>query len=54
MSDSIVGLKLDLIRGVSWWLVAAFIDGVVKILSLLNAGCMAGFRGLERAGSDQS
>jgi Kef-type K+ transport system membrane component KefB len=46
---AIVGLKLDLIRGVSLWMAAAFIAGscVVKILSVSLAGRMAGFRGLD-------
>ena len=46
---AIVGLKLDLIRGVSLWMMAAFILGscVVKILSVSLAGRCAGFRGLD-------
>ena len=46
---AIVGLKLDLIRGVSWRMLAAFIVGscVVKILSVSLAGRFAGFRGLD-------
>ena len=46
---AIVGLKLDLIRGVSLWMMAAFIGGtcVVKVLSMLLAGRIAGFRGLD-------
>jgi Kef-type K+ transport system membrane component KefB len=44
-----VGLKLDLIRGLSLWMIAAFIFGscVVKILSVSLAGRFAGFRGLD-------
>jgi Kef-type K+ transport system membrane component KefB len=46
---AIVGLKLDLIRGVSLWMMAAFIVGtcIVKILSVSLAGRFAGFRGLD-------
>ena len=46
---AIVGLKLDLIRGVSLWMMAAFVVGtcVVKILSVSLAGRFAGFRGLD-------
>jgi K+:H+ antiporter len=46
---AIVGLKLDLIRGVSLWMMIAFIVGtcVVKILSVSLAGRFAGFRGLD-------
>lgn len=46
---AIVGLKLDLIRGVSLWMMVAFIAGscVVKILSVSLAGRFAGFRGLD-------
>jgi Kef-type K+ transport system membrane component KefB len=46
---AIVGLKLDLIRGFSFWMVAAFLLGscVVKILSVSFAGRLAGFRGLD-------
>jgi Kef-type K+ transport system membrane component KefB len=46
---AIVGLKLDLIRGVSWWMIASFILGscVVKILSVSLAARLAGFRGLD-------
>src|SRR5438045_9139838 len=45
---AIVGLKLDLIRGVSLWTMLAFIFGscIVKILSVSLAGRFAGFRGL--------
>ena len=46
---AIVGLKLDLIRGVSLGMIGAFILGscVVKILSVSLAGRFAGFRGLD-------
>ena len=46
---AIVGLKLDLVRGFSFWMVAAFLIGscVVKILSVSFAGRLAGFRGLD-------
>ncbi|MGA8433124.1 MAG: cation:proton antiporter [Candidatus Sulfotelmatobacter sp.] len=46
---AIVGLKLDLIRGFSLWMLAAFLLGscVVKILSVSLAGRFAGFRGLD-------
>ncbi|BBZ42872.1 cation:proton antiporter [Mycobacterium parmense] len=46
---AIVGLKLDLIRGVSLPMIAIFIVGtcVVKMLSVALAGRFAGFRGLE-------
>lgn len=46
---SIVGLKLDLIRGFSLWMTLAFIAGscLVKVLSVSLAGRLAGFRGLD-------
>lgn len=46
---AIVGLKLDLIRGVSLTMMVVFIVGtcVVKMLSVALAGRLAGFRGLE-------
>ena len=46
---AIVGLKLDLIRGFSLWMLAAFLLGscAVKILSVSLAGRFAGFRGLD-------
>jgi Kef-type K+ transport system membrane component KefB len=46
---AIVGLKLDLVRGVSWGMIAAFIAGTcaVKIASVSLAGRIAGFRGLD-------
>jgi len=46
---AIVGLKLDLIRGVSLGMIVLFIAGTcaVKILSVSLAGRCAGFRGLD-------
>jgi Kef-type K+ transport system membrane component KefB len=46
---AIVGLKLDLVRGFSFWMVVIFIVGscVIKILSVSAAGRFAGFRGLD-------
>ncbi len=46
---AIVGLKLDLVRGLSLAMVAAFLVGscVVKIVSVSFAGRFAGFRGLD-------
>jgi len=46
---AIVGLKLDLIRGVSLPMITAFVIGscIVKILSVTLAGRFAGFRGLD-------
>jgi Kef-type K+ transport system membrane component KefB len=46
---AIVGLKLDLIRGLSLWMMVAFIAGscIIKILSVSLAGRFAGFRGLD-------
>ncbi|HEX6805312.1 MAG TPA: cation:proton antiporter [Terriglobales bacterium] len=46
---AIVGLKLDLVRGFSLWMVVAFLAGscAVKILSVWAAGRFAGFRGLD-------
>jgi len=46
---AIVGLKLDLIRGLSLGMAAAFILGscAIKILSVSMAGRFAGFRGLD-------
>lgn len=46
---AMVGFKLDLVRGVSIGMMAAFIVGscVVKILSVALAGRFAGFRGLD-------
>jgi Kef-type K+ transport system membrane component KefB len=44
-----VGLKLDLLRGVSLWMMVEFILGTcaIKILSVTLAGHFAGFRGLD-------
>jgi Kef-type K+ transport system membrane component KefB len=46
---ALVGLKLDLIRGFSIWMITAFILGscIVKILSVSLAVRLAGFRGLD-------
>jgi Kef-type K+ transport system membrane component KefB len=46
---AIVGLKLDLIRGLSLWMMLAFIAGscFVKVLSVSLAARLAGFRGLD-------
>ena len=46
---AIVGLKLDLIRGFSLWMVVAFVLGscIIKIASVSLAGRFAGFRGLD-------
>lgn len=46
---AMVGMKLDLIHGISVMMMAAFIIGtcVVKILSVSLAGSLAGFRGLD-------
>ena len=46
---AIVGLKLDLIRGLSLWMILIFVLGTcaVKILSVSVAGRLAGFRGLD-------
>jgi Kef-type K+ transport system membrane component KefB len=46
---AIVGLKLDLIHGLSWWMMAAFTLGscAVKMFSVSLAGRFAGFRGLD-------
>ena len=50
---AIVGLKLDLIRGVSLWMMVAFIGGtcIVKVSLRLIGGP---FRGISRIGSHQS
>lgn len=44
-----VGLKLDLVRNLSLWMLAVFLAGscTVKILSVSLAGRCAGFRGLD-------
>lgn len=46
---AIVGLKLDLVRGFSWSILAAFLIGscAVKLLAVSFGARMAGFRGLE-------
>jgi Kef-type K+ transport system membrane component KefB len=46
---AIVGLKLDLIQGISWKMLILFIVGscVVKMLSVGFAGRLAGFHGLD-------
>ena len=46
---AIVGLKLDLVRGLSLKMLAAFLIGscLVKVLSVSLAGRFAGFRGLD-------
>jgi Kef-type K+ transport system membrane component KefB len=46
---AMVGFKLDLMRGVSFGMMAAFIAGscIVKIFSVSLAGRFAGFRGLD-------
>lgn len=46
---AMVGLKLDLVRGVSLGMIAAFLAGTcaIKMLSVSLAGRFAGFRGLD-------
>jgi len=46
---AIVGLQLDLVRGFSWRMLAAFLIGscLVKLLAVSFGARMAGFRGLE-------
>lgn len=46
---AIVGLKLDLVRGFSLWMLAVFLAGTctIKVLSVSLAGRFAGFRGLD-------
>lgn len=46
---AIIGLKLDLVRGFSWWMLMTFIVGscLVKVISVAVAGGLAGFRGLD-------
>lgn len=46
---AIVGLKLDLVRGLSLWMIIAFLVGscFVKIASVSLAGRLAGFRGMD-------
>ena len=46
---AVVGLKLDLIRGLSLWMILAFLAGtcIVKVFSVSLAARFAGFRGLD-------
>jgi Kef-type K+ transport system membrane component KefB len=46
---ALVGLKLDLVRGLSFWMLIAFLAGscAVKIVSVSMAGRFAGFRGMD-------
>jgi Kef-type K+ transport system membrane component KefB len=46
---ALVGMKLDLVQGLSWWMLGAFLFGscIIKILSVSLAGRFAGFRGLD-------
>jgi len=46
---AIVGLKLDLVRGLSWGMLVSFTVGscILKVLSVAIAGRFAGFRGLD-------
>lgn len=46
---AIVGLKLDLVHALSFWMLLVFLAGscVVKVLSVSLAGRCAGFRGLD-------
>ena len=46
---AMVGLKLDLVKGLSWRILAAFLIGscFVKVLSVSLAGRLAGFHGLD-------
>src|ERR1700722_4498380 len=46
---ALVGFKLDLVRGLSWGMILAFLFGscAIKILSVSLAGRLAGFRGLD-------
>jgi Kef-type K+ transport system membrane component KefB len=46
---AIVGLKLDLIHGISLWLIVIFLVGssAIKMMSVSVAGRVAGFRGLD-------
>lgn len=46
---AIVGLKIDLVKGLSMWMLLAFLAGscLIKILSVSLAGRFAGFRGLD-------
>ena len=46
---ALVGLKLDLVHGISLWMLATFLAGscLVKVISVAIAGRCAGFRGLD-------
>jgi Kef-type K+ transport system membrane component KefB len=46
---ALVGLKLDLVRAVSWRMLLLFLVGTcaIKLLSVALAGRLAGFRGLD-------
>src|SRR5579872_1578134 len=46
---AIVGMKIDLVRGLSWKMLVAFLVGscLIKVLSVSLAGRFAGFRGLD-------
>lgn len=46
---ALVGLKLDLLHGLSFWMIGTFLFGscLVKVLSVSLAGRFAGFRGLD-------
>jgi Kef-type K+ transport system membrane component KefB len=46
---ALVGLRLDLVRGLSFWMLTIFLVGscIVKIASVSLAGRFAGFRGLD-------
>jgi Kef-type K+ transport system membrane component KefB len=46
---AIVGLQLDLLHGLSFWMIGVFLFGscLVKVLSVALAGRFAGFRGLD-------
>ncbi len=49
MYFALVGLKLNLVRGVSWSMIAVFVVGscAIKVISVATAGRFAGFRGLD-------
>jgi Kef-type K+ transport system membrane component KefB len=46
---ALVGLKLDLVKSLSLWMIASFIAAscLIKVLSISLAGRLAGFRGLD-------
>lgn len=46
---ALVGLKLDLVQGISMWMIVVFIGGscLLKVVSVSLAGRFAGFRGLD-------